>query len=46
MLNHTGETVPVQLEESGTDILTGRRYGAGDVISIKEADVSIIRMKP
>ena len=46
LLNHTGETVPVQLEESGTDILTGRRYGAGDVISIKEADVSIIRMKP
>lgn len=46
LLNHTGEPVTVQLEKSGMDILTGRRYSAGDVLSMGEADVSIIQTEP
>ena len=45
LLNHTKETISVQMEKAGADILKDDWYRAGDLIDIKEAGVAIVQIE-
>lgn len=44
LLNHTKETLSVELEKGGTNILTDDHYEKGASLTLKEAEVAVIQM--
>ena len=43
LLNHGAEPVEVPAYASGTDLLTGRRVGEGEVLHLEPTDVLVLR---